>query len=384
MLEPVRQYALEKLEKSSEAEEVRSRHARYYLALGERVGRKLKGPEQPTWLDRLETELSNLRAAIGWAIEHGEMEMLAQMAWAMWKFWWLRGHRDEGSRRMEEALARKPDLPASARAKLLFVAATLGRAVGDFESTWPLIEECLALFRRLGDKYGIAEALGTAGLIALSQERYEEGFAHLEESAELFLELGRKRAAGAILGFAATAPLAQGDLTHARRLAERALSLTREPGGAKDVVCVALHPLAAVASSEGDHERAAQLLEESLMLSVEIGDESNVAYCLEGLAAVAASQDEVERAARLWGAAEALLQANEVMAYPHASERSLYRRQAADARSRLETEAWKKAWAQGRAMTLEQAVEYALEGQNPTSEPPRASEGESRRADPNP
>ena len=384
MLEPVRQYALEKLEESDEAEEARRRHAGYYLALGERVGRKLKGPEQPTWLDRLETELGNLRAAIGWAIEHGEMEMLARMAWAMWKFWWLRGHRGEGSRRMEEALARKPDLPAPARAKLLFVAATLGRAVGDFESTRPLIEESLALFRRLGDKDGIAEALGTAGLIALSQERYEEGFSYLEESAGLFLELGRKRAAGAILGFAATAPLAQGDLTRARRLAERALSLAREPGGAKDVVCVALHPLAAVASSEGDYERAAQLLEESLTLSVEIGDESNAAYCLEGLAAVAASEDEVERAARLWGAAEALLQANEVMAYPHASDRSLYRRQVADARARLETEVWKKAWAQGRTMTLEQVVEYTLEGQNLAPELPRARENESRRADPSP
>ncbi len=361
MLEPVRQYALEKLKESGEAEEVRRRHAGYYLALGERVGRKLKGPEQPTWLGRLETELDNLRAAMGWAIEHGEIETLAQTAWAMWKFWWLRGHRDEGSRRMEEALARKLDLSALARAKLLFVAATLGRAVGDFDSTRPLAEESLALFRQLGDKYGIAEALGTAGLIALGQERYEEGLGFLEESADLFLELGRKRAAGAILGFAATAPLAQGDLTRARRLAERALSLAREPGGAKDVVCIALHPLAAVASAEGDHEHAARLLEESLMLSVEIGDESNVAYCLEGLAAVAASEDELERAARLWGAAEALLQANEVMAYPHASDRSVHQRQVADARARLEAEAWQGAWAQGRAMTLEQAAQYALE-----------------------
>jgi non-specific serine/threonine protein kinase len=149
-------------------------------------------------------------------------------------------------------------------------------------------------------------------------------------------------------------------------------------------VCIALHPLAAVASAEGDHERAARLLEESLMLSVEIGDESNVAYCLEGLAAVAASEDELERAARLWGAAEALLQANEVMAYPHASDRSVHQRQVTDARVRLETEAWQGAWAQGRAMTLEQAVEYALEGQNPAPELPWARENESRRADPNP
>jgi hypothetical protein len=89
-------------------------------------------------------------------------------------------------------------------------------------------------------------------------------------------------------------------------------------------------------------------------------------------------------AARLWGAAEALLQANEVMAYPHASDRSVHQRQVTDARVRLETGAWQGAWAQGRAMTLEQAVEYALEGQNPAPELPRARENESRRADPNP
>jgi hypothetical protein len=163
-------------------------------------------------------------------------------------------------------------------------------------------------------------------------------------------------------------------------VAERALSLAREPGEARDVVCIALHPLAAVASAEGDHERAARLLEESLTLSVEIGDENNVAYCLEGLAAVAASEDELERAARLWGAAEALLQANEVMAYPHASDRSVHQRRVADARARLDQRTWAEAWAEGQEMTGDQAVEYALKGQKPAPEPPRAREDESRRA----
>src|ERR687889_795556 len=105
-----------------------------------------------------------------------------------------------------------------------------------------------------------------------------------------------------MLGYAATVPLARGDIVCAGQLAERALSLSRESKGARDVVYVALHPLAAVASAEGNHERASRLLEESLMLSVEIGDESNVAYCLEALAGIAAFEDKLERAARLWGA----------------------------------------------------------------------------------
>jgi predicted ATPase/DNA-binding XRE family transcriptional regulator len=362
MLEPVRQYAFEKLEESGEAEEVRRRHALYYLAFGERAGSELKGPEQPTWLERLETELGNLRAAIGWAIKHGQTEVLARMAWSMWKLWWLRGYRNEGRSRMEEALAKGTGLSDSARARLLFVAATLGQASGDFESTPPLIEESLALFRRLEDRVGIAEALGTKGLIALGQERYEEGLAYIEESVALYLDSGRKRAAGAMLGFAAAAPLARGDIARARRLAERALPLAREPGGARDAVYVVLYPLAAVARAESDHERTAQLLREGLTLSVEIGEVNNVAYCLEELAAVAADKDELERAARLWGAAEAILETTEVLTSPHVPDRSRHQRQVADARARLEAEAWQKAWTQGRAMTLEQAVEYALEG----------------------
>jgi non-specific serine/threonine protein kinase len=110
------------------------------------------------------------------------------------------------------------------------------------------------------------------------------------------------------------------------------------------------------------------------MLSVEIGDESNVAYCLEGLAAVAASEDKLERAARLWGAAEALLEAIEVLAYPHASDRSLYQQQVADARDRLDQRTWAEAWAEGREMTGDQAVEYALKRQKPAPEPPWARE----------
>ncbi|MGH3147515.1 MAG: ATP-binding protein, partial [Rubrobacter sp.] len=107
MLEPVRQYAKELLEESlEEAGEIRRRHALYYLALGERVGLELKGPEQPARLGLLETELGNLRTAIRWSIDHGETDALARTAWAMWKFWWLRGHRDESRLRMEEALVR--------------------------------------------------------------------------------------------------------------------------------------------------------------------------------------------------------------------------------------------------------------------------------------
>lgn len=182
----------------------------------------------------------------------------------------------------------------------------------------------------------------------------------MQESADIALELGNRWNAAAMLGFSATVPFGQGDLARARRLAERGLSLAREVG-ARDILYVTLHPLAAIALAEGDHERAARLFEEGLTLSAEVGEASNVAYCLEGLAAIAASEGRLERAARLWGAAEAILEPIEVIAYPYATDRSLHDRQVAAARERLDQETWTRAWAEGRAMTIEQAIEYALE-----------------------
>jgi predicted ATPase/DNA-binding XRE family transcriptional regulator len=360
MLEPVRQYALEKLEESGEAEEIRRQHAGYYLALAEQTGPELRGPSQAAGLRRLESEIDNLRAAVGWSIEHGESEAIARMAWSMWTYWWSSGHISEGRRWMEEALAKGTALPASSRARLLFVAATLGQALGDFESTWPMIEESRELFEQLGDRQGIAYGLGTGGLIVLGQGRPEESLALMLESADIDLELGNKWGAASMLGFSATVPFGQGDLARARQLAERGLSLAREVG-ARDVLYVALHPLAAIALAEGDHERAARLFEEGLTLSAEVGEETNVAYCLEGLASIAASEDKLERAARLWGAAEAILEPIEVIAYPYATDRSLHDRQVAAARERLDQETWTRAWAEGQAMTTKQAIEYALE-----------------------
>jgi tetratricopeptide (TPR) repeat protein len=321
----------------------------------------LRGGEQATWIGRLGTELDNLRAAIGWSLEHGGAEAVARMAYSMWTFWWLSGNLGEGRRWMEEALRREPDLPVRARAQLLFVAATLGQAISDFEGTEPLIEESTALFRQLGDKTGVADALGTAGLIALGQGEYDRGLTLTQEAVDLKLEVGEKWGASAMLSFGSSVPLARGDLAEARRLAERGLSLARE-NGARELIYVALHPLAAIALAEGDHDRAARLFGEGLTLSAEIGDNSNIAYCLEGLATIAASEDGLEHAARLWGAAEGRLEEIEVIAYPHASDRAPYHAQVDAARARLDREAWERAWAEGRAMTTEQAVAEALGG----------------------
>jgi predicted ATPase/DNA-binding XRE family transcriptional regulator len=359
MLEPVRQYAQELLEENGEAGETRRRHAGYYLSLADRAGPGLKGPDQVPWLRRLETELDNLRAAIQWSIDHGEVEAVARMGYESWLFWWLHGHLDEGRRWMEKALVSDPGMPDSARARLLLVAGTLAQGRSDWGPARVHLEESLALFRQLDDEEGVAYALAAMGLVDLGKKQYERGLALVEESIDRFLEVGQRWAASPMLSFAAAASLSQGNISRARQSAEKGLSLAREVG-ARDALYLTLQALATVARAEGDNERAARLFGEGLMLSAEVEDHSSLAYYLQGLAAIAASEDELVRAARLWGTAEALLETTEIISYAHAPDRSLYRRQVAAARARLDEAAWEAVWAEGRAMMPQQAVAYAL------------------------
>ncbi len=359
MLEPVRHYASEKLERGGGAEEARRRHAEYYLALAEEAGPKLKSHEQPAWLRRLETELGNLRVALSWCVEHGEGQEIARVAWASWTYWPVSGHMSEGRRWMEAALECEPQMPAAPRARLLFVAANLAAAVGDFESARLANEESMELFRRSGDEGGVHLATGTAGYIAVSLGRPEEGLPMMEEAAERRLEAGDKWIASIWFGFSAGVALGLGDRARARRLAERALPLAREIG-AREAVCVALPTVAAAARADGDLELAAELCEEGLELSAEVGERVNIAYYLEGLAEISASEGRLERAARLWGAARALLETIEAIALYHAAERTFYDERMAAAREKLDRRAWEEAWAEGRAMTTEEAVGYAL------------------------
>jgi len=360
MLEPVRQYASEKLEEGGEETKVRRRHASFYLAFMEEAGPGLRGRDQAHHLGRLEAELGNLRVALRFSTENGRAQEISRSAWTSWTYWWLSGHLSEGRLWMEEALSSEPRMPASSRAMLLFVAATLGQALGDVESTQDMIDESMRIFGSLEDDMGYYYASGTAGLIAVGQGRYEDGLALMEESGQRRLEMGDLWPAGAMFGFSATVALGMGNRVRARDLAERSLSLGREVG-ASELVALALPTLATIARSDGDLELATRLFEEGLVISAEVGDQTNVAYYLEALAEISASQDRLERSARLCGAAGALLETIEVITYPHAADRTFYDRQMAAARQRLGDRAWEEAREEGRAMTPEEAIGYALE-----------------------
>jgi DNA-binding CsgD family transcriptional regulator/tetratricopeptide (TPR) repeat protein len=360
LLETVRQYGWENLSESGEEGQLRERHAGHYLTLAEEAEPELKGEGQVAWLERFEREHDNLRAAMRWFLGRGESEKAARLGWALWLFWWIRGHFAEGRQSMEQALSAggSAGMTVSARAKALYVEGTMACGQGDRRRAEPLLEESAALYREVGDGRGVAYALGSAAVLAITQERYEQAIVYSEEATDLFLEVEDKWGAAPMLGCSAVGWLNRGDHRRARSLAERGLALCRDIGD-KHGTSIALLTLAGVAQTERDYERARDLFEEGLSVSAELGNEADIVHCLEGLASIAGAEHRIERAARLWGAAEALLEKIEAM-YTYVPDRSLHRSQVA-ARSQIDEAAWEAAWVEGRTMTSEQAIEYALE-----------------------
>jgi DNA-binding CsgD family transcriptional regulator len=330
--------------------------------VAEKAEPELKGDSQVTWLERLETEHGNLRVAMAWLLERGDSELAARLGWALWLFWGIRTHLTEGRRSMEQALSVGDGvaMTASARAKALYVAGMMANYQGDHLAADPLVQEGLRLCRELEDGVGTAYAQSNAGYVALGKGQYQQAIAVIEEAADLFLQEGEKWGAAIELGFLAVAWRNRGDHERAKRLAERALAISREIGE-RQATTSALYTLALLARTEGKDERARKLFEEGLRLSAELGNEADVAHCLEGLASMYGAEGKMVRAARLWGAEEALLEKLEDAVYTYVPDRALRRNQVAAARSQADEAAWAAAWTEGRMMSLEQAVEYALE-----------------------
>jgi predicted ATPase/DNA-binding CsgD family transcriptional regulator len=360
LLETVRQYGREKLEASADAEEARRRHTGFYLALAEEAEPRLKGHQQVEWMERLEVENQNLRAATQRLLEKGEIETVVRLAWALRLFWYQRGHQGEGHRYAAAVLQVNDALPTVARARAYLVAAVMSYGFESLGRTQQLWEESFALFERTEDKFGLALAMGGVGIIAMLQDDTERASTFMEDSVNLFRELGDKWGVSSVLMYLGMVPFNRGDYEEATRYFEEALALSREIGNRQSGY-VSLHNLAQTAEARGDHERAMQLYAEGMRLAVEISDEAHAAYCLEELARLVGIRSEPERPVRLLGASESLLEAAGAPLYAYARDRDLYERWMEELRSRLGETAFRAAWAEGRAMSPEHAIEYALE-----------------------
>ncbi|MBA2440039.1 MAG: tetratricopeptide repeat protein [Thermoleophilaceae bacterium] len=357
MLETVREYALEKLD-ADEASQVRDHHAQAFVALAEQAESELVGPEQAVWQERLEREHGNMRAALGWLHESEQTELELHLAAALGRFWYVHGHLSEGRRRLKDALAHAGTAaPPELRAKGLRTASAIAVIQGEYASARELAEQGLELYRLLGDLPGTVRSLSNLGAILLAEGRAEDAVSALDESIALSRNLPDRRIAALALNNRGDVALTQGDFGAAAALFGESLALLQEVGDTANIAR-SLFNLGAAALGCGKTSQALELLRESVSISATIGDKEDVAWCLVGLAAVATQGSDPVRGAVILGAADALLEGMGALMKPF--ERRLQGRTLAAIREQLDARSFDAAWAQGRGLTVEQAVAHAV------------------------
>jgi predicted ATPase/class 3 adenylate cyclase/DNA-binding XRE family transcriptional regulator/catechol 2,3-dioxygenase-like lactoylglutathione lyase family enzyme len=366
MLQVIREYAREQLKGSGEEQALRRAHAEYFLELAERARRQETGPETVTWRDRLEREHDNLRAALGWAREQGEVELGLRLAVALTWFWVRRGYLREGRAWLEGLLAlaageaeaaRAPRL-AVVRAKALLNAGVFALIMGAYATAEIQLEQARALAQVAGDPRTARQALTNLGRVASDQGDLERAKAFYTEGLTLAREPGDRREIVALLTNLGHVASRQGDLERAKAFYTEGLTLARELGD-RDQMALSLNNLGDVAWKQGELSQAEGLMRESLMAYRELGDPRRCALVLESLAETAGAAGQGERAAHLLGAATAL---RERLGTPlTASSQADVEQAVAEARAALGEEAWAAAFAAGKALSLEQAIAEALE-----------------------
>ena len=358
LLETLRQYGRECLIARGELGEMQRRHAVYYAALAGKASEQIMGAGQTVWLDRLDRDHDNLHAAVAWAIEHQDGELGLRLAASLSYFWYFRGHHTEGRALRAAVLA----LPTGPELATLRVAAIQGEGLqalvqGDYPAARSIVEEGVAIGRR-GERALLPPGLATLGFVARVQEDYEVARAALAEAIEVAREVGDTFYTGMALHHLGLLALeADRDLARAQTLNEEALAIFRRLGNRRMVGVVVL-ALGRVAQARGDLVTARTLVGDALTVFYELGDLGNVPLFVCVMAGIDADVGDVERAIRLASAAAAANEAMGTRTWPFV----LRQRDAwlAEVRCRLGEERFAAAWAEGAALTCDQAVAEAL------------------------
>ncbi len=361
MLEPLREYAREKLAAANETDKIAVRHLAYFMELAECAEPEFTGAEQGAWHKRLEAEHDNVRAALSWHAQTQEqIEMQLRLAGALWRFWYARGHIVEGQRFLTNALAQGEPTATIARANAYAGLGSLAWLRGEYEQCIQWHEQALAISRELGDLSGAALALDNIAGALIHQTKYEKAQEYLEES----LELARGLQDHLLLTFIwmtwGEMERYRGDYAKAQALGKAAHAAAIRAQHVQHIA-LALNNLGLVATRQGNFTRAIELHRESLEMYRTGGEIRFVPECLEGLAAALDASGDSNKAAILLGASEAL-RASIDLPIPQI-DRPDYERVLASVRAHL-NETFSSAWAEGRAMTMEQAMDLAIEKTN--------------------
>jgi len=401
LLETLRQYAAERLAEADEQAELSDRLLQWSLAAARRAEPELKGPEQGSFLDLLEDEHDNLRAALAWSLERGDATDGLRLAVTLSRFWLVRGYLSEGRRWLEFTLAACPGAEPSDRARALIAASTLAWHQGDYAGVAPLAGRALEISRELGDKVAEAEALCRLGELRTMTGDHSAAWSLFEQSRAAWAVSGTKRgviqSANVPVHDLGTLACEQGDYDAAEGLFIDALDIAKEHGNTVDIVHH-LGGLGHVARGRGNYEAALAFYQESLAISRQLGykrmvtfnlqylaglawaqgdlprasafyrdalayfgpagDDLGIARCLEGLCKVAAAQEAYRRAARLSAVADLLRQSMRSPLPP--SELADYQAALARARTGLGPDDFEAARTEGWRTELQAGIAGAL------------------------
>jgi predicted ATPase/serine/threonine protein kinase len=398
MLQTISEFGLEQLQISQEAEETRSHHANFFLRLAEQGETELLGAQQEKWLDRFEIEHPNFRAATGWAVAENKVELGLRLTGALWRFWEMRGYLAEGRERLGTLLSfdQTPETE-KARLKALYAAGLLADAQCDYDAARSLFAEKLAINRKLGDTWGIANSLNNLGIMALRQGDYASARALYEESLSIWRELGNQSAVALCFGNlgnvadlvgefeAARGFYSQGlevfkqlqdqrgvalSLSHlgdvarhqqdwesARSLYNQSLAMLLELGD-KRAVANLFADMGDMAVQSADYTAARHFYEEGMVIFSELGDVRGVARLLEGASRMALERGHHERALRLAAAAASL---REEFSAPLPPDEDIKLQETLRTmREPLGEAISQTIWSEGKAMPAEAAIQYAL------------------------
>lgn len=357
LLEPLREFALEKLQEAGAAAAAQQAHTAFFEAMVNEAWDQMDTAGLKEALDRLQREHENIRQALAWC-EANALETGLHIAGHLWRFWEVRGHVEEGRGILKAMLARYGEQsPSVDQAQAQHAAGALAAAACDYQDALHHYEQARRLAQELGDSYRIALAKQQCALVTQEQGDNPTAARLLEEAIALFAEL---KAHGQVANNRcnlAVALIGQGEYARAQQELTQALVIQRESGDLRSIA-ISLNNLGGVMLKQGDCETARACLAESLEITLELGAKRSSAYCLEGFGELAAYQQQWERAVYLWGAAHGL---RERHAYPLTpAERVTFDAQLSRARAQLGEESFAQAWDEGRSASFDQGVAEAL------------------------
>lgn len=358
MLETIREFGLEQLLANGKLESTRQCHADYFMSLAEAAETAYSGPNESTWLARLERNLPNLREALSWAVEReGSADAALRLATSLWRYWDAYGLLSEGRQWLDRALDRSGVLPTSTVASALMWAGHLAWVQGDSRRAVDRANQSAEISRHIGDDLRLSGALCVLGNVAFGQGDLSRASSFLEEAFEVSRRTGDKRGLAALLSNLGVVLRGLGDFDRAASLYHEALALGRDEGNDL-VVSQALVNLGELALARKEHRVAAAYLGDALKLLQRIGETGAViTECIEQFAEIALARDQPQRAGRLLGAAE---RRREAMGTPLLDvDRIQHECRIGAVRTALGADAFVAAWSAGRLLSLEGVIAEA-------------------------